>query len=50
MKITRKIAKWLRKAEEATTREQALKAMKKLAKWNGRLQQLYTMNNLTEDS
>jgi len=50
MKVTRKIAKWLARAEEATTRQQAAKALRKLEKWNRKLQQLYTLNNLQEDS
>lgn len=49
-KATKKVAKWLRKAEEATTREQAAKALRKFNKWNGRLQQVYTLNSIYEDS
>jgi len=37
IKATRKLAKWYRKAEEALTRKQAQKALKKVAKWSKRL-------------
>ena len=36
-KATRKLAKWYQKAEQALTRKQAQKALKKVAKWQERL-------------
>ena len=36
-KCALKLAKWQNKAEDATTREEALKALRKYAKWSHRL-------------
>ena len=36
-KCTLKMAKWANKAEDATSRKQALKALRKYAKWSLRL-------------
>jgi len=36
-KCVLKLAKWQNKAEDAVTRKEALKALKKYAKWSNRL-------------
>ena len=36
-KVIKKLAKWMTKAADATTRKQALKAAKKYEKWNKKL-------------
>lgn len=40
-KAERKLAEWFAKAEQAVTRKQALKALKKASKWRGRIEAAY---------
>jgi len=42
IKAIRKLAKWYRKTEEATTRKQAQKALRKVSKWARRLAEYTT--------